>query len=100
MLQNNSSLTDVNIQVRVWENSVNQQGFCLYNKRTTESYIITEDEISTDIVIYRVEGKSKKLNLAQRHNFDRNFYKATDWLLKELNRYFPKWEFEESKRRR
>lgn len=97
LLQNNSNLSDINIQVKVDENGLNQQGFRLYNQGTEVSFFITEDTVLTNIIIFRSESKGEDLELAERHDFDRDFDYAADWLSKELQRNFPKWNFSKEK---
>lgn len=75
--------------VDLWRDSVSQQGFCLSNQGTRVVYIVTEDKITTNIIVYKKEEKDDPLTCqTETHDFDRDFDKAAEWLIKDISHTF------------
>lgn len=91
LIQNNRVLQEVTIIVDLWRNTASQQGFCLSNQEAKAVYIITEDRITTNIIVYKKEEKNDPLTFqTESHDFDRDFDKAAEWLAKDIFHTFPR----------
>lgn len=93
LLQNDASIQECNIQVKVFDQGINQQGFTLYNQGCDTEYSITEDEVESSILILERIRKGEEYSYTKEHKFDGDYDKAVNWLSKDLQKKFPKWKF-------
>lgn len=86
-------MADVNVQVKVFDQGINQQGFTLYNPGCDTEYSITEEEVESSILILERIRKGEDFSYTKEHRFDGDYDKAINWLSKDLVKKFPKWKF-------